>query len=226
MSASPIQVQWSLNETSQSVFSVLRGVLAAATSDNVQVLAILACERFGNTIAISNETASKVEYTVVPSPEPAPVRFLKGFVGYFPDDCATQLGSSSAGIRFLGLAAAIVTTIGPFNSAKALDIMLRRSTTDSLLPTVRQLNELLGSLEARSYRCGFADLVVGWQIVLRREILPSISSEEARQILDQNSLRVPSLETIASLVDAFRQVARIGSSTVIGATIKVSEAAP
>jgi hypothetical protein len=227
MSASPIQVQWSLNETSQSVFSVLRGVLAAATSDNVQVLAILACERFGNTIAISNETASKVEYTLVPSPEPAPVRFLKGLVGFFPDDCATQLGSSSAGIRFLGLAAALVTTIGPFNSAKALDIMLRRSAIDlTLLPTVRQLNDLLGSLEARSYRCGFADFVVGWQIVLRREILPSISSEEARQILDQNSLRVPSSETIASLVDAFRQVARMGSSTVIGATIKVSEAAP
>ncbi|CZR62777.1 uncharacterized protein PAC_12674 [Phialocephala subalpina] len=227
MSTSPIQVQWSLNETSQSVFSVLRGVLAAATSDNVQVLAILVCERFGNTIAISNETASKVAYTLVPSPEPAPVRFLKGLVGFFPDDCATQLGNTSAGIRFLGLAAAIVTTIGSFNSAKALDIMLRSSATDlTLLPTVRQLNDLLGSLEARSYRCGFADSVVGWQIVLRKEILPSISSEEARRNLDQNSLRVPSSETIAGLVGAFRQVARMGSSTVIGATIKVSEAAP
>jgi hypothetical protein len=227
MSTSPIQFQWSLNETSQSVFSVLRGVLAAATSDNVQVLAILACERFGNTIAISNKTTSKVAYTLIQSPEPAPVRFLKGFVGFFPDDCATQLGNSSAGIRFLGLAAAIVTTIGTFNSAKALDIMMRSSATDlTLLPTVRQLDDLLRSLEARSYRCGFADSVAGWQIVLRREVLPCISSEEARQKLDRNSLQVPSSETIAGLVGAFRQVARMGSSTVIGATIKVSEAAP
>jgi hypothetical protein len=152
---------------------------------------------------------------------------LKGFVGFSPDDCATQLGNNSAGIRFLGLAAAIVTTIGPFNSAKALDIMMRSSATDlKLMPTVRQLNDLLGSLKARSYRCGFADSVVGWQIVLRREVLPQISSEEARQNLDQNSQQVPSSETIAGLVGAFRQVARMGSSTVIGATIKVSEAAP
>lgn len=224
MSTLPIQFQWSIND---SVFSVVRGVLAATTRDNVQVLAVVACERFGNTIAISNKTASKVAYTLVPSPEPASVRFLKGFVGFFSDDCATQLGNNSAGIRFLGLAAAIVTTIGPFNSAKALDIMMRSSATDlTLMPTVRQLNDLLGSLEARSYRCGFADSVVGWEIVLRKEILPHISSEEARQNLNQNSQQVPSSETIAGLVGAFRQVARMGSSTVIGATIKVSEAAP
>jgi hypothetical protein len=205
----------------------MRGVLAAATSDNVQVLAILACERFGNTIAISNETTSKVAYILVPAPEPAPVKFLKGLVGFFPNDCATQLGNSSAGIRFLGLAAAIVTTIGPFNSAKALDIMLRSSAKDlTLMPTVRQLSDLLGSLEARSYRCGFADLVVGWQLVLRREILPSISSEAVRQNLEQNALLVPSSETIASLVDTFRQIARIGTSTVIGVTIQVRESAP
>lgn len=227
MPSPPVQIQWSLNETSQSVFSVLRGVLTAATSDNVQVLAILACDRFGNTIAMSNETILKVESTLVPSPEPAPIRFLKGLVGFFPNDCATQLGSSSAGVRFLGLAAAIVTTIGSLNSAKALDIMLRSSATDlTMLPTVGHLNDLLGSLEARSYRCGFADSVVGWQMTLRREILPSISSEEVRKSLDEKSLRVPSPETIASIVGAFREIARMGSSTVIRVTIKVSEAAP
>ncbi|KFY77278.1 hypothetical protein V499_03261 [Pseudogymnoascus sp. VKM F-103] len=227
MSTQPIQVQWSLNETSQSVFSVARGVLAAATSDNVQPLAILACEKFGATIAISSRTASKVEKTIALSPEPAPVKFLKGLVGFFPNDCATQLSNTHSGIRFLGLAAAIVTTVGPFNGAKALDVMLRDSATDlTLLPTVRHLDDLLGSLEARSYRCGFAESVVGWEIVLRKEILPSISSEERRQNLSQNSLRAPSSETIACLVAAFRQVARMGSSTVIGMTIKVSKAAP
>ncbi|KFY91246.1 hypothetical protein V500_04775 [Pseudogymnoascus sp. VKM F-4518 (FW-2643)] len=227
MSTQPIQVQWSLNETSQSVFSVARGVLAAATSDNVQPLAILACEKFGGTIAISSRTASKVEKIIALSPEPAPVKFLKGLVGFFPNDCASQLSHTHSGIRFLGLAAAIVTTVGPFNGAKALDAMLRDSATDlALLPTVRHLNDLLESLEARSYRCGFAESVVGWEIVLRREILPSISSEELRQNLSQNSLRAPSSETIACLVAAFRQAARIGSSTVIGITIKVSKAAP
>ncbi|TVY27942.1 hypothetical protein LHYA1_G003509 [Lachnellula hyalina] len=227
MSTPPVQVQWSLNDTSQSVFSVLRGVMAAATSENVQVLALLSCERFGNTIAMSNETNSKVVYTLVPTPDPAPVRFLKGLVGFSTGDCATQLSNSLAGIRFLGLTAAIVTTVGSFNSAKALDIMLRSSATDlTLLPTVRQLNDLLGSLETRCYRCGFTDSVVGWQIILQREILPSISSEAVRKNLTENALLVPSPETIADLVGAFRQVARMGSSTVIGATIKVRESAP
>ncbi|CEJ55131.1 hypothetical protein PMG11_01406 [Penicillium brasilianum] len=226
MSTPAVQMAWSLSESSQSAFSVFRGVLAAATSDNVQVLAIMACEKFGTTIAMSTQTTTKVLSTIVPSPEPTPISFLKSYVGFFKGDCASQLGTSLAGTRFLGLAAALVTTIGPFNGASALDIMLKHSATDlTLLPTVRHLNDLLVSLEARSYGCGFADSVLGWQILLEREVLPRIASEEARQLLVQESLRVPSSDIIAGIVDAFRQVARMGSSTILGATIKVHEAA-
>ncbi|CZR66625.1 uncharacterized protein PAC_16526 [Phialocephala subalpina] len=235
MSTSSIQAQWSLSSTSQTVLSIAREVLAAATSDSVQVLAILACERFGSTVAVSSKTASKVEHVLVPTPEPAPISFLKAFVGFSSNDCATQLGQSAAGIRFLGLAAALTTTVGLFESAQALDIMLKASTADlSLLPSVRHLKDLLGSIEARSYRCGFADSVVAWQIILRA-VLRSIFSEGSQQNLDESSAvnaqslilkAVPSPEAIAGLVDVFRQVARMGCSTVTGATIRVGEAAP
>jgi hypothetical protein len=77
MAGLAIQMGWSLSESSQSVFSVFRGVIAAATSDNVQVLAIMACEKFGNTIAISNQTATKVTSTIVPSPEPVHITFVE-----------------------------------------------------------------------------------------------------------------------------------------------------
>lgn len=186
----------------------------------------MACENFGDTIAMSSQTTAKVLSAIIPSPEPASISFLKSHVGFFKGDCASQLGLTLAGIHFLGLAAALVTTVGPFNGASALDIMLRHSATDlTLLPTVRHLNDLLVSLEARSYRCGFADSVLGWQILLQKEVLPRIGSREARQQLDEGFMRVPSPEIIAGIVDAFRQVPRMGSSTISGVTIKVYEAA-
>jgi hypothetical protein len=83
---------------------------------------------------------------------------LKSHVGFFKGDCASQLGASPAGTNFLGLEAALVTTIGPFNGAHAMEIMIRQTTTDpTLLPTVKHLKDLLMSVEARSYRCGFAE---------------------------------------------------------------------
>jgi hypothetical protein len=234
MSASLVQAQWSLSSTTQTALSIAREVLAAATSDNVQVLAIIACERFGSTVAVSSKTVSKVEHVLVPMPEPAPISFLKAFVGFSSNDCATQLSQSAAGIRFLGLAAALITTVGLFESAQALDIMLKASTADlSLLPSVRHLKDLLGSIEARSYRCGFAESVVAWETILRA-VLRSIFSDGSQQNLDESSAlntkslilkAAPSPEAIAGLVDIFRQVARMGCSTVTGVTIRVGEAA-
>jgi len=236
MSNSAIQAQWSLDETGLVAWNTLKGIVTAATSDNVQALALMACERFGNTLAMSDETNKKVERILLPSPEPAPIRFLQGAVGFSQNDCATQLGKSAAGLRFLGLAAALVTSLGAFEGAKSLDLMLQ-STTDDLttVPSVRHSRDLLASLEARSHRCGFADSVVGWQILLQKAVLPCIFSEETRQRLGRNSLHslekvflesTPSPEAIAGLVDIFRQIARMGPATVLGATIRVGAAAP
>ncbi len=210
--------------------------MTAASSDNVQVLAMVACERFGNTLAMRSETTDKVERILLPSPEPAPISFLKATVGFFPNDCATQIGKSASGVRFLGLAAALVTSLGPFEAAKSIDLMLKETTKDlTILPTVRNLKDLLGSLDARSQRCGFADSVVGWQILLRQEVLPRIFTGQARLEWDSTELdnmettllqTTPSPEAIAGLVDVFRQVARMGLDTVLGATIVVGAAAP
>jgi hypothetical protein len=52
MSTQPLALQWSLQETTSSALSVARGVMRAATSDNIQALALLACERFGATLAL------------------------------------------------------------------------------------------------------------------------------------------------------------------------------
>lgn len=206
-------------------------------NDNVQPLALVACERFGSTLAMSSDTINKVQHTVLPTPQPATVSFLKAAVGFSRNDCATQLGRHEGGIRFLGLAAALVTSLGAFESAKSLAVMLKRTTDDDLtmMPSVLHLKDLLSSLEARSHRCGFAESVVGWQILLRKAVLPSVFSDETRRRLTQKSLdrletellkSTPSPEALAGLVDAFRQVARMGPDTVLGATIRVGAAAP
>ncbi|KAK3897858.1 hypothetical protein C8A05DRAFT_38565 [Staphylotrichum tortipilum] len=137
----------------------MRGFMTAALSGNVQVLAMVACERFGNTLAMRSETTDKVERILLPSPEPVSISFLKATVGFFPNNCATQIDKSASGIRFLGLAAALVTSLGAFESAKSIDLMLKQMMDDlTILPTVRNLKDLLGSLDAGSHRYGFADL--------------------------------------------------------------------
>ena len=54
-----------------------------------------------------------------------------------------------------------------WSAAEAIDAMLLEPATDkTLLPTTRQIRDLLDRLEARSQGAGFADSVVGWHHLL------------------------------------------------------------
>ncbi|OAA68574.1 hypothetical protein SPI_00769 [Niveomyces insectorum RCEF 264] len=229
MALSPIQAQWSIDTTSAAFLSAVRGILAAATSDNVQALAMVACQQFGATLAICDETLNKIQSTVVPSPQPALIKFLGATVGYYANDCATQLGESQEGLRFLSLAAPIITTLSLHKSAKVIHTLLRHSAsaTENLFPTLRHLRDLLASLEARSCRCGFTDSVVGWQTTLRQKALPHISRRNAEPgWMDRFLQQAPSPEIVDKLVDTFRQLGRIGDHSITGATIKAGAAVP
>ncbi|KAF2962712.1 hypothetical protein GQX73_g10859 [Xylaria multiplex] len=210
-----ISGQWSLNETSGSVYSIARGVLEAATSDNVQPLAIMACEQFGNTLAISRETLLKVERTVLPTPEPVTIRFIKAKVGFMRHDCAVQLGSNQAGLRFLALAAALISSIPAFHCADTLALMLESTTSDRrLLPTRRHLADLMSSLEARCRLSGFADIVYGYSCMIRG-LCPS----------HPLTASIPDSEGVAALVDACRHLQRIGDHGVSSIVVEARECA-
>src|SRR5271167_3772177 len=116
----PLALQWSLDQTVNSTLSVARCVISAATSDNIQALALLACERFGATLAMCPDTCDKIERLVKKTPKPV-ATFLGAYIGYSTGDSAAQLVKSKAGIQFLALAAALVTTIGPFQGSLALE---------------------------------------------------------------------------------------------------------
>jgi hypothetical protein len=218
-----IQLQWSLDNTTSAALSVARGIFRAATHDNVQPLAILACERFGNTIAMCQETCRKIEGLVNKTAEPVAISFLRASAGFTTEDSATQLSKSQAGVQFLGLAAALVTSLGEFEGGNALEAMLNSSASDkTLLPTARQLKDLLASLEPRFQRSGFTDTVAGWEIFFCQS--PAMSQQH--RDFWKTSTYYPKPKGLDGLVDAFRRISRIGDSGITSVNIKVTHCAP
>ncbi|KAH6962168.1 hypothetical protein BKA56DRAFT_598419 [Ilyonectria sp. MPI-CAGE-AT-0026] len=218
-----VALQWGLETTANGGLSFSRGLIQAATTDNVQPIALIACERFGNTIAMCQETCLKIETLVLPTPQPAVIKFIQSTVGYSRNDSASHLGTSLAGVQFLGLAAALAT-VGPFDAATAISRMLKNTATDkTLLPTVKQLRDLLSSLDGRLTRSNFADSIVGWHtwMLCQTQDIDAVR----RSNLERAKLH-PSAEAIEKLVDAFRQLHRIGESSVAKVTIRVTSSAP
>ena len=213
--AQAVQAQWNLDHSAGSAISVARGILQAATSDNVQPLAILACERFGNTLAISQETCGKIERHVIATPEPAVLEFLRATVGFRKGDCASQIGSSLAGIRFLALAAALMSMMDTYPAAKAVQTMIAETAADkTLVPTIRHIEDLLQSVEPRCRASGFATEVMGWHNLLT-SMAPSVDEE-----MEPLKPRFPQDDGVRSLVDALRQLGRIGDHKVSGIKIQ------
>ena len=66
---------------------VARGILEAATTDDVQVLAMLACENFGAIVAMSPESCHKAFLLCNRSQKSAMISFIKAQVGYRKGDC-------------------------------------------------------------------------------------------------------------------------------------------
>lgn len=214
-----LQAQWGLEKTADSAISISRGILQAATSDNVQPLAILACERFGNTLAMCPETCRKVEKTLLPTPPHAVLKFLQGTVGYSPNDCATYFGTSSqAGLQFLSFATALINTMNTVGSAKCIHHLLVKSASDKcLVPTLLQVEDLIESLEPRCRLSRFTDEILGWHILLRNLV------RNHDEPLSNDELFRPAAPTAGALkevVDAFRELSRIGDSGAVAVTFK------
>ncbi|KAH6949240.1 hypothetical protein DER45DRAFT_580899 [Fusarium avenaceum] len=215
-----VQPAWNLDTTSTSTIQVARGLLHAATTDNVQPLCIMACEQFGNTLAVSPQTLRKIEHSVLPTPQSAVIAFIKGSVGYSKSDCVSYLGKSQAGVQFLALASALATWPDKFSTAECLHAMLIGTASDkALMPTVRQVKSLLTSIEPRCHRSGFTDEVIGWHLLLARH--PALSNYAF-----MNEPCIPHGEGMANMVDALRQLNRIGAADITRVIIRPGVSAP
>ncbi|KAI5460296.1 hypothetical protein BGZ63DRAFT_245176 [Mariannaea sp. PMI_226] len=234
--SSNIQVQWSLNSLANWDF--VQRIVNAASTDNVQVQAIVACQEVGVNLAIGADIMRKVTQVMIPSPQPTPVKFIRASIGFSPNDSATQLATSLDGVRFLALAAALVPTIKPYASAQVLEILLKQTKLKlTATPPLPHLRDLFGALEARCHQCDFTAIISGYELLLGGILRTPIGetgtghdfafpSTEQQNVAKNPVLSgTPSPKSIAGLIDVFRQVARIGESTVTGVTIKIRGAA-
>jgi hypothetical protein len=195
-----LALQWSLDKTANSSLSFSRGLIAAATSDNVEPLAVAACEKFGTTLPICRDSCAKVERLVEPQ---RPVfTFLGAYIGYSANDCATQLVKSVAGVQFFALAAALVSSIGELSGAQALEILLEKTAVDKTqVPPAGLLEPLLKALEPRCTSLRFLDSAV----YCRNLLVQSQNSAQSKAFW-KGVTEVPHANAIARLVLALSKL--------------------
>ena len=210
---SPVSAQWALDVTVGSTLSVTTGLIKAASSDNIQALALLACEAFGSTLAICPETCIKVERIAGMHHQSVVVKFLKAQIGYSSGDSGAQLSLSAAGVRFLALSATLCS-LDPFQGAVALELMIKDSARDSqFLPTVIQLKDLLMALDHKLNRAGFVESLVGWTTWLENN--PLLPDAERQFVGMQHP---PSPAEVSALVRAMREIGRLGNAIQVTIT--------
>lgn len=216
-----MDLTWNLDTTVATAFNTLSGFLKAASSDNVQPLALLACQTLGATLAMCDRTINTVRLHAIDAPGAPTMTFLKATVGFYKNDCATQLAANQAGMRFLALATALVTTIDPYTGARAIELIMRDLKFPvEETPPVTHLRDLLAALEPRAEQCNFGKSVLQYQVLLSHYL--QLVDYQSKALLDT----IPSPEIIASLVDVLRKVQRVGDADITGATIQIRESAP
>ncbi|KAK4195288.1 hypothetical protein QBC40DRAFT_259149 [Triangularia verruculosa] len=212
-SGQAVQTQWALDTTASGALAFAPKLVQVATSDNIQILALAACQLFGGTIAMSPATCGRIRRDVVPPSSNPVLTFAKVTVGWSRNDCATYFRDSEAGLRFLGLAAALATTMGALDAAKAISLMLRAVAKDSRhIPPTQHVKELLASLEPRLTRSLFAERVLGWHHMGLSQLNGNAPYESSH----------PSHEGIEKIVEAFRKLSRVGEASIKKARIQVA----
>ncbi|KAI1609554.1 hypothetical protein EDD36DRAFT_74469 [Exophiala viscosa] len=193
---------WELSRTTNNLIGISTGILQAATTDSVQPLALDACMKFGTTLPMSQNTRSNVEALCSAGHQNQVIEHLKIAVGDLKGDCGWQLCQNDAGLRFLGLAACLLT-FDRWSAAQTLQeliIATAATTADRLLvPTARQFQDVLTSLQSRLGRSDFGKNVVGLEVFVARARKSSTYPHH-----------VPSGATIKKLVEALSSLQRIG----------------
>jgi hypothetical protein len=184
----PVNISWSLDTTASNTVTVASGIIRAATSDNVQVLALGACELYGATLAMCPSICTRVEELAKVRYTSHVIEHFAAVIGWSAGDSADQLASTDAGClwaisyleynadftagRFLALVPPLLTLGGPFKAAQALHGFLKMSSAESqLLPTLHQLRDLIFKVQPKLMRAGFTEnYLVSWHIWLTSEV--------------------------------------------------------
>ena len=201
------QAQWALDNTAGGILSLARGFIQAATTDNVQMLALLACEQFGSTLPINTTTRIKVELLARRSDSKS-LSFLKSMVGFSAGDSADVLSRSDGGVRFLSFAAILVSWgTSLISSAELLDSLIRDTANKNQpMPTLLQLKDLLQALTPKLISSGLTADVLGWRDWFERF---GASTRLAERVI------TPGVQEMREFLNALRNCFRIGEQSTI-----------
>lgn len=206
-SQSNVQVQWTLDSTVNNGLSVARGLMQAATTDNVQPIAMMACEKFGMTLPICLETRLAIESIAHPPKTSHMLNFIKAQIGYLSGDSTEYLSRNEGGIRFLVLAAALCT-LSSFEAAQVVAALLKATAKgDQFLPTVPQLKALFEALRIKLQLSSFVNNVVGWELYCSESPFPEEYSI--------GKTLAPPIKSVEELVMAVSRCGRLGESCYI-----------
>ena len=93
----PVSFTWSVDTTVGQAVNIGSNILRVCTSDNVQPLALLACEKFGAQLAMCQETRIKMEQLGRRHCHSYVLKALAISIGYMVGDTADYFASSDAG---------------------------------------------------------------------------------------------------------------------------------
>jgi hypothetical protein len=186
--------------------------LMAGMVDRVQPYVLHACKEFGNTIPMCDATMKIIRNKVIPPPEPQRIKFLKAFVGFTSNDCASEFVQSQDGLRFLSLAAALLCSMEVSDGKlylEALMIDAVSKSSNSVVPQPQLLRDLLAALQPRCAAAGFSDLTLTWHSRIHHRALITPLSFMSNT---DEPIALPDPDGIAKLIAAFRKLYRIGDS--------------
>ncbi len=167
----PTQSVWALNETATGLITFSKGLLQAATSDNVSPVALSACQSFGSLLPICPETRLKIGQLARRSHTSHVLKFVSAQIGYLKGDSVEVLSESDGGVRFLSLVATFCT-MSRYEAALRIDSLLEATQgRDQLRPTLAQLQSLMAILESKLALSDFAASVAGWEIWFTSQVL-------------------------------------------------------
>ena len=199
------QLQWNLDRTVDRSIGVAVDLIRVAHSDNVQLIALMACESFGATLPICRQTRSLIENDCKSEAEPTVLRLIKAIIVTSGGQTLYRLASNLAGLNFLALAASLVSVTSNADSAAAIHRMIEETAADKLLvPPEYHVRSILDVLEPRLNRSGFSDRCYTTEVWLR-----SVMDNYAG---DGNE--IPSTTGIGSIVSVLRNLARLGDEKV------------
>lgn len=93
-----ITTTWSYDTTAARTLDIASGVIRAATTDNVQVLALEVCRRYGATLGMCPSVIRTVELLAKVKYRSHVIEHLaKAYIGWSGGDCADELASSDWG---------------------------------------------------------------------------------------------------------------------------------